>query len=199
MHTLPDLPYEFDALEPTIDAKTMQIHHDLHHGGYVNKLNAAVESHPELQEKSLEDILKNLDVIPDEIRTAVQNNGGGHWNHSFFWKIMKPGGSTPEGEVSDAINESFGSFDAFKEQFSQAAATLFGSGWAWLVKDDSGKLSIIKTVNQDNPISVNMQPVLGLDVWEHAYYLNYQNKRADYINKWFDILNWEEINKNFIK
>jgi Fe-Mn family superoxide dismutase len=197
-HVLPDLPYSYDALEPSIDAKTMEIHHGKHHQGYVNNLNAALENHPELQEKSVEDLISDLNSIPENIRNAVRNNGGGHANHSLFWPCMGPdGGGTPEGELADAINSAFGSFDNFKDQFSKAAATRFGSGWAWLCVDNNGDLVVTSTPNQDNPISDGLKPVLGLDVWEHAYYLNYQNRRPDYVSSWWNVVNWNQVVLNF--
>ncbi len=197
-HVLPDLPYSYDALEPSIDAKTMEIHHGKHHQGYVNNLNAALENHPELQEKSVEDLISDLNSIPENIRNAVRNNGGGHANHSLFWPCMGPdAGGTPEGELADAINSAFGSFDNFKDQFSKAAATRFGSGWAWLCVDNNGDLVVTSTPNQDNPISDGLKPVLGLDVWEHAYYLNYQNRRPDYVNSWWNVVNWNQVVLNF--
>jgi Fe-Mn family superoxide dismutase len=196
-HQLPPLPYAYNALEPHIDELTMQIHHDRHHATYVNNLNAALEGHPELQEKSLEELLKNLDSVPESIRTAVRNNGGGHANHTLFWEIMSPnGGGQPTGALADAINSTFGSFENFKEQFTKAAVGRFGSGWAWLVVDN-GKLAITSTPNQDNPIMEGKTPILGLDVWEHAYYLKYQNKRPDYIAAWWNVVNWAEVNKRF--
>ena len=197
-HVLPDLPYSYDALEPSIDAKTMEIHHGKHHQGYVNNLNAALENHPELQEKSVEDLISDLNSISENIRNAVRNNGGGHANHSLFWPCMGPdGGGTPEGELADAINSAFGSFDNFKDQFSKAAATRFGSGWAWLCVDNNGDLVVTSTPNQDNPISDGLKPVLGLDVWEHAYYLNYQNRRPDYVSSWWNVVNWNQVVLNF--
>lgn len=197
-HVLPDLPYSYDALEPNIDAKTMEIHHGKHHQGYVNNLNAALENHPELQDKSVEDLISDLNSIPEDIRNAVRNNGGGHANHSLFWPCMGPnGGGSPEGELADAINSAFGSFDNFKDQFSKAAATRFGSGWAWLCVDGSGNLVVTSTPNQDNPISDGLKPVLGLDVWEHAYYLNYQNRRPDYVSSWWNVVNWNQVAQNF--
>jgi len=197
-HVLPDLPYSYDALEPSIDAKTMEIHHGKHHQGYVNNLNAALENHPELQEKSVEDLISDLNSIPENIRNAVRNNGGGHANHSLFWPCMGPdGGGTPEGELADAINSAFGSFDDFKDQFSKAAATRFGSGWAWLCVDNNGNLVVTSTPNQDNPISEGLKPVLGLDVWEHAYYLNYQNRRPDYVSSWWNVVNWNQVAQYF--
>jgi Fe-Mn family superoxide dismutase len=197
-HELPRLPYGYDALEPHIDARTMEIHHTKHHQGYVNNLNAALEKHPELDKKSVEDLLKDLNSIPEDIRTAVRNNGGGHANHSMFWPIMSPdGGGEPEGKLADAINSSFGSFSDFKDQFSKAAAGRFGSGWAWLCVDRGGKLTITSTPNQDNPVSDGLSPVLGLDVWEHAYYLKYQNRRPDYISAWWNVVNWKQVEKNY--
>ncbi len=197
-HVLPDLPYSYDALEPSIGAKTMEIHHGKHHQSYVNNLNAALENHPELQDKSVEDLISDLNSIPENIRNAVRNNGGGHANHSLFWPCMGPdGGGTPEGELADAINSAFGSFDNFKDQFSKAAATRFGSGWAWLCVDNNGDLVVTSTPNQDNPISDGLKPVLGLDVWEHAYYLNYQNRRPDYVSSWWNVVNWNQVVLNF--
>jgi Fe-Mn family superoxide dismutase len=196
--TLPELDYSYDALEPYIDAKTMEIHHTKHHGGYVTKTNAAIEKYPELAGKSIEDLLRDLNAIPEDIRTAIRNNGGGHYNHSIFWKIMSPnGGGEPIGELADAINSVFGSFENFKETFSNAAATRFGSGWAWLVINGS-RLEVLSTPNQDNPISQGMKPVMGLDVWEHAYYLKYQNRRPEYISNWWNVVNWESVNQRFL-
>ncbi|HEX5970328.1 MAG TPA: superoxide dismutase [Gemmatimonadaceae bacterium] len=196
--TLPPLPYPTNALEPHIDAQTMEIHHDKHHGAYVNNLNAALEKAPELQGKSLDDLLKNLNAVPESIRTAVRNNGGGHWNHSMFWQIMSPkGGGAPSGKLAEAINKSFGDFEKFKEQFNAAGGARFGSGWAWLI-NDGGKLSIISTPNQDNPLMDGKPaPILGLDVWEHAYYLKYQNRRPDYMKAWWNVVNWPEVEKRF--
>ena len=193
--TLPDLPYDINALEPHIDAKTMGIHHGKHHQAYVTNLNAALESHPELQEKTALELVKNLDAIPEDIRTAVRNHGGGHVNHSLFWTVMGPnGGGQPSGAVADGINGSFGDFDTFKAEFNKAAATVFGSGWAWLCVGDDGKLLVTKTANQDNPISTGAgTPILGLDVWEHAYYLEYQNRRPDYINAWWNVVDWNRV------
>ncbi|ABX31057.1 Superoxide dismutase [Petrotoga mobilis SJ95] len=195
---LPKLSYPYDALEPYIDATTMEIHHTKHHGGYVKNLNAALEKYPEWASKSIEDILKDLDNIPEDIRTTVRNNGGGHYNHSIFWTIMGPnGGGEPSGKLAESIDKTFGSFDKFKEEFSNAAVTRFGSGWAWLVLDNYGHLSILSTPNQDNPITYSLKPVLGLDVWEHAYYLKYQNKRPEYIQAWWNIVNWEAVTKRY--
>ncbi len=197
-HQLPDLPYDYSALEPHIDAKTMEIHHSKHHQGYVNNLNAALEKHPGLAEKSLEDLLKDIDSIPEDIRTAVRNNGGGHANHSLFWTCMSPGGGKePSEELIEAVNSVFGNFEAFRSTFSNAAATRFGSGWAWLCVDRDGKLVVTSTQNQDNPVSEGLRPILGLDVWEHAYYLNYQNRRPDYIKAWWNVVNWEKVSENF--
>ncbi|MDY0405559.1 superoxide dismutase [Virgibacillus sp. 179-BFC.A HS] len=194
---LPELPYAYDALEPTIDKETMNIHHTKHHNTYVTKLNAALEGHADLQEKSLEDLISNLDAVPEDIRTAVRNNGGGHANHSLFWKVLSPnGGGEPTGELADKINDKFGSFDKFKEEFAAAAAGRFGSGWAWLVLDN-GELAIESTPNQDSPLMEGKKPLLGLDVWEHAYYLKYQNKRPEYISAFWNIVNWDEVAKNY--
>lgn len=191
---LPGLPYAYNALEPHIDEQTMNIHHTKHHGGYVTKLNAALESHADWASKSIEEILAALDQVPESIRTAVQNNGGGHANHTLFWQIMGPSaGGEPSGTLADAINNTFGSFTSFKEQFAAAAAGRFGSGWAWLVVDNAGKLSIMSTPNQDSPISQGLKPILGLDVWEHAYYLKYQNRRPDYIGAWWSVVNWAKV------
>jgi Fe-Mn family superoxide dismutase len=196
-HELPPLPYAFNALEPFIDEQTMQIHHGKHHQAYVNNLNAALDKHPELHSKSLEQLLGDLNAVPEDIRTAVRNNGGGHLNHTFFWQIMGPNaGGAPTGAVAEAINKAFGSFDAFKEAFSKAAVGRFGSGWAWLVKSGDG-VEITSTPNQDTPVMEGKTPILGIDVWEHAYYLKYQNKRPDYITAWFNVVNWAEVNKRF--
>jgi len=197
LYKLPKLPYAYDALEPHIDAKTMEIHHTKHHQGYIDKLKAALEGHPDLMKMPPEALLMKLDAIPEEIRTAVQNQGGGHVNHSFFWKIMGPRkGGQPKGELAEAINAKFGSFAAFKEAFSNAAASRFGSGWAWLVKSPSG-LEVISTANQDSPLSLGKQPIIGVDVWEHAYYLKYQNKRPDYVVAWWNVVNWDQAAENF--
>ena len=196
-HQLPNLPYGFDALEPHIDVQTMQIHHGKHHAAYVNNLNAALDKHPELHQQSLEDLLKNINTVPEDIRTAVRNHGGGHANHSMFWVIMAPkGGGEPKAKLGDAIKKTFGDFARFKEQFAQAATTRFGSGWAWLTLS-KGKLEISSTANQDNPIMDGKIPVMGLDVWEHAYYLKYQNRRPDYIAAWWNVVNWAEIEKRY--
>jgi Fe-Mn family superoxide dismutase len=195
--TLPPLPYDFAALEPHIDAKTMEIHHGKHHQAYVNNLNAALEKAPELANKSLDDLMRNVNAAPEAVRTAVRNNGGGHWNHSMFWQIMSPkSGGEPTGKIGDAIRSSFGDFAKFREQFNAAGASRFGSGWVWLV-NNGGKLSITSTPNQDNPLMENQKAILGLDVWEHAYYLKYQNRRPDYMNAWWNVVNWAEVEKRF--
>lgn len=193
--TLPPLPYPADALEPYIDKTTMEIHHDKHHAAYVTNLNKALESAPDLQNKSLEELLaNNLAIVPENIRTAVRNNGGGHANHSFFWPLLKAGSGAPTGEIASVISSTFGSFDSFKEKFAAAAAGRFGSGWAWLVKSGSG-FEITSTANQDSPLMEGKKPVLGLDVWEHAYYLKYQNRRPEYIAAFWNVINWDEANK----
>lgn len=194
-HELPALPYANDALEPHFDALTMEIHHDRHHATYVNNLNAALEGQEELAGKTVEELIANLDAVPENIRTAVRNNGGGHSNHSLFWTLLSPnGGGAPTGDVAEAINTAFGSYDNFKAEFTKAATTRFGSGWAWLVVDN-GDLAVTSTPNQDSPVMEGKTPILGLDVWEHAYYLKYQNKRPDYIASFFNAINWEEVNK----
>ena len=194
--TLPALPYAYDALEPHIDARTMEIHHTKHHQTYVNNLNAALEKAPQLEGKSLDDLMRNINSVPEAVRTAVRNNGGGHWNHSQFWEWMGPKrGGEPSGRLADAIKSSFGAFSKFKEQFAAAATGRFGSGWAWLVDEGNGKLSITSTPNQDNPLMDGKKPILGLDVWEHAYYLKYQNKRPDYIAAWWNVVNWDAVAK----
>ena len=194
-HSLPPLPYPFDALEPHIDKQTMEIHHGKHHAAYVNNLNAALEKHPDLQSRSVEDLIKGINTVPEDIRTAVRNNGGGHINHSMFWQIMGPkAGGPPTGAIADAIASSFGSFDAFKEQVGKAAVGRFGSGWAWVI-DQGGKLVIESTGNQDSPLMEGKKPVFGIDVWEHAYYLKYQNRRPDYVTAWWNVVNWTEVNK----
>jgi superoxide dismutase, Fe-Mn family len=195
--TLPPLPYPSDALEPYIDKQTMEIHHGKHHNAYVTNLNKALESAPDLANKTVEELLaNNLAAVPENIKTAVRNNGGGHANHSFFWPILagKAGGS-PTGNVKSVIEGTFGSFDAFKEKFNATAASRFGSGWAWLVKDGNGKFDVYSTANQDSPLMEGKTPILGLDVWEHAYYLKYQNRRPDYIAAWWNVVNWDEVNK----
>ena len=192
-HELAPLPYAFDALEPHIDAQTMQIHHGKHHAAYVNNLNAALKDHADLQAKSVEDLITDLAALPESIRTAVRNNGGGHVNHTMFWQIMGPkGGGAPTGKVADAINGAFGSFDAFKEQMNKGGATRFGSGWVWLV-DAGGKLVVESTANQDNPMMEGKRPIMGIDVWEHAYYLHYQNRRPDYLAAWWNVINWDAV------
>ena len=194
-HSLPPLPYASDALEPHIDKQTMEIHHGKHHNAYVTNLNAALEKHPELQSKSAEDLITGINSVPEDIRTAVRNNGGGHVNHSMFWQIMGPNaGGPPTGAIADAINGSFGTFDTFKELLGKAGVGRFGSGWAWVI-DQGGKLAIESTPNQDNPMMDGKKPVFGIDVWEHAYYLKYQNRRPDYISAWWNVVNWNEINK----
>jgi len=195
---LPPLPYAEDALEPHVDARTMSIHHDKHHAAYTNNLNKALEGHSNLASKSIEELLGDLDSVPESIRTAVRNNGGGYANHSLFWQIMGPdGGGSPSGALADAINAAFGSFDAFKEAFSKAAGTRFGSGWAWLYVDGDGNLAVTSTPNQDTPLMDGHTPILGLDVWEHAYYLNYQNRRPDYIAAWWNVVDWDAVAENF--
>lgn len=196
-YTLPDLPYAYDALEPYIDVETMHLHHDKHHNTYVTNLNAAIDKHPELGTKSIEELIADMDSIPEDIRTAVRNNGGGHANHAFFWEIMAPNaGGAPTGDIKEAIDSTFGSFDKLKEEFKIAATGRFGSGWAWLVLNN-GKLEITSTPNQDSPLMDGKTPVLGLDVWEHAYYLNYKNVRPDYIDAFWNLVNWDEVNKRF--
>ena len=195
-YTLPDLPYGYDALEPYIDVETMHLHHDKHHNTYVTNLNAAIEKYPELAEQSVEELVTNLSEVPEDIRTAVRNNGGGHANHSFFWKIMAPNaGGEPTGEIKSAIDEAFGGFEKMKEEFKTAATGRFGSGWAWLVMNN-GKLEITSTANQDSPLTDGKTPIIGLDVWEHAYYLKYKNVRPDYIAAFWDVVNWDQANKN---
>lgn len=196
-YTLPALPYDYNALEPHIDARTMEIHHTKHHQAYIDKANAALEGHADLASKSIEDLMRGLSSVPESIRSAIRNNGGGHANHSLFWTIMSPnGGGAPSGELGDAMNAKFGSFDDFKKEFANAAATRFGSGWAWL-SVDGGSLVLESTPNQDTPLSEGRTPILGLDVWEHAYYLNYQNRRPDYISAFWNVVNWEQVAKNF--
>jgi Fe-Mn family superoxide dismutase len=198
-HELPPLPYDYNALEPHIDEQTMRIHHDKHHATYVNNLNAALEKHPDLQQKSIEDLLRGINSVPEDIRTAVRNNGGGHANHTMFWELMAPGGSAePKGAIGDAIKAAFGGVDQFKEQFAKAGVGRFGSGWAWLI-DAGGKLVIESSANQDSPLMEGKKPILGLDVWEHAYYLKYQNRRPDYIAAWWNVVNWDAVNKQFGK
>jgi Fe-Mn family superoxide dismutase len=195
--TLPALPYDFAALEPHIDAKTMEIHHGKHHQTYVNNLNAAIEKAPELASKSLDDLMRNVNTLPEAVRTPIRNNGGGHWNHSMFWQLMAPkAGGEPGGNLGPAIKSAFGDFAKFREQFSAAGVGRFGSGWAWLI-NKGGKLSISSTPNQDNPLMEGQKAIMGLDVWEHAYYLKYQNRRPDYINAWWNVVNWKEVEKRF--
>ena len=195
---LPPLPYAEDALEPHIDARTMSIHHDKHHAGYTRKLNSALEGHGEWQNRSIEEILSNIDQLPEEIITAVRNNGGGYHNHSLFWKVMSPdGGGQPSGELASAINQKFGSFEAFKEKFSEAASGRFGSGWGWLVVTEDGGLDVYNTPNQNSPLMQGDTPILGLDVWEHAYYLKYQNRRGDYVDAWWNVVNWDQVADNY--
>jgi len=193
--TLPPLPYAFDALEPYIDKATMEIHHGKHHAAYVTNLNKALESAPELQSKSIEDLLKDFASVPEAIKTAVRNNGGGHANHSLFWTLLAKDQGAPTGDISSVINSNFGSYDAFKEKFTAAATGRFGSGWAWLVKDSAGKFEITSTANQDSPYMEGKKPILGLDVWEHAYYLKYQNRRPEYISAWWNAINWNTVNE----
>jgi superoxide dismutase, Fe-Mn family len=196
--TLPELPYAYDALEPYIDAKTMEIHYTKHHAAYIAKLNAALEGHSALQQQTIDALLTDLNYIPEAIRTTVRNNGGGHFNHTFFWQLMCKNGETePRGHIGAAIKQSFGTFAQFQEQFNATAQAVFGSGWAWLVADKNGILKIMSTPNQDTPISQGLKPIMGLDVWEHAYYLMYQNRRPDYINAWWHVLNWPQIEDNY--
>jgi Fe-Mn family superoxide dismutase len=198
-HQLPALPYDFAALEPHIDAQTMQIHHGKHHAAYVANLNAALEKYPDLQKKSAEELISDLASIPEDIRTAVRNNGGGHVNHTMFWEIMGPGkGGAPTGQIAEAINAAFGSFDKFKDELNKAGMGRFGSGWAWLV-DANGTLVVESTPNQDNPLMEGKKPILGVDVWEHAYYLKYQNRRADYLSAWWNVVNWDAVNARLKK
>jgi len=198
-HEVPALPYSFDALEPHIDARTMEIHHDKHHAAYVTNLNKALEGHADLQKKSVEDLLRDIKKVPEDIRTAVQNNGGGHANHTFFWTIMSPdGGGEPGGDLKKAIDKTFGDFSSFRAQVADAAVKRFGSGWAWLSAGKDG-LKVHSTANQDSPLMDGRTPILGLDVWEHAYYLKYQNKRPDYIAAWWNVVNWDEVAKRYAK
>lgn len=201
MFELPKLPYAFDALEPYLDAKTMELHHGKHHQTYVTKLNEAVQSASELEGKTLEQLLTSLGSVPEKVRTAVRNHGGGHYNHSLFWQIMSPpaggGGGEPPGKLGEAVVKNFGDFGKFREAFTKAALGVFGSGWAWLVCDAQRKLSIVTTPNQDSPISQNLRPLLGLDVWEHAYYLKYQNRRPEYVENWWQVVNWEEVTRRY--
>jgi Fe-Mn family superoxide dismutase len=197
-HELPPLPYDYSALEPVIDAATMKLHHDMHHAAYVKNLNAALEKHPELQSKSAEDLIRDLNAIPEDIRGAVRNNGGGHVNHSMFWKIMKPkGGGDPTGAIGEAITKAFGNLKDFQTKFNDAGVKQFGSGWVWLAAKPSGEVQILSTPNQDNPISQGLFPIFGNDVWEHAYYLKYNNRRPEYLAAWWNAINWDEINKRY--
>jgi len=197
MFTLPDLPYDFNAFEPYIDARTMEIHHGKHHQAYIDNLNKALEKAPTLHGKTIEEILSNLEASPEEVRTAIRNHGGGHYNHSLFWKVMSGSGAgEPSGVLLDKINASFGSVDGFKEQFSQAAITRFGSGWGWLSVDNGGGLLVHSTPNQDTPLMRGFKPILGIDVWEHAYYLLYQNRRPEYVNNFWNVINWEQVSQN---
>jgi Fe-Mn family superoxide dismutase len=198
-HAVPPLPYDYTALEPHIDEQTMRIHHDKHHAAYVTNLNAALEKAPDLQQKSIEELLQGINSVPEEIKTAVRNNGGGHHNHTMFWEIMGPGkGGTPSGALGEAITSSFGTFDSFKEQFAKGGVGRFGSGWVWLI-DAGGKLAIESTANQDSPLMEGKKAILGLDVWEHAYYLKYQNRRPDYITAWWNVVNWDAVSQRFSK
>ncbi len=199
MHKLPTLPYDYSDLSPYIDEETMRLHHNKHHQTYIDKLNIALEKYPDLAEKSAEELLLDLEAVPAEIRTAVQNHGGGHANHSFFWQIMRPGrtDNVPEGDLLFKLNEVFGGLDAFKEKFTASALGQFGSGWAWLVLNSSSELEIITTTNQNSPLSLGAKPIIGVDVWEHAYYLKYQNRRPEYLENWFAVINWTKANENF--
>lgn len=199
-YKLPELSYAYDALEPHIDKMTMEIHHTKHHQAYIDNLNKALEGHKEYQDMKIWELVAKLDSLPEEIKTAVRNNGGGHLNHKMFWKIMSPnGGGNPVGKVAEKIDEDFGGFDKFKEELKKAALGRFGSGWAWLVVDENGKFQITSTANQDNPITEGKKPLLGIDVWEHAYYLKYQNKRADYIDSWFNVVDWNKVEEKYNK
>ncbi len=197
-HEVPPLPYDYNALEPYIDEETMHLHHDKHHATYVNNLNTALQKYPELQDKSAEELIRDLNSVPEDIRTAVRNNGGGHVNHTMFWEIMGPnGGGEPTGALAEAIKESFGDLDGLKQQFNDAGTKRFGSGWAWLVRTADGKLQVTSTANQDNPLSEGNYPVMGNDVWEHAYYLKYQNRRPEYLAAWWNVVNWDAVAKRF--
>jgi len=197
-YELPPLPYDYNALEPYIDTQTMQLHHDKHHQAYVTNLNNALQGHDQLASMSVDDLIRNISQVPENIRTAVQNSGGGHSNHSMFWTIMKRnGGGEPTGDLANAIQQAFGSFDAFKTAFNDAGAKRFGSGWAWLVLDQNGKLQVISTANQDSPLMSGLYPVMGNDVWEHAYYLKYQNRRPEYLNAWWNVVNWDEVARRY--
>jgi superoxide dismutase, Fe-Mn family len=195
-HEVPPLPYDYAALEPYIDAQTMTLHHDKHHATYVTNLNNALQKYPQLQSKSVEELIRDIKSVPDDIRTAVRNNAGGHVNHTMFWKIMKPkGGGAPTGKIADEIKTAFGKFEDFQKLFNETGTKQFGSGWVWLVRNSGGKLQVLSTPNQDNPMMDGHHPIMGNDVWEHAYYLKYQNKRADYLAAWWNVVNWDEINK----
>ena len=197
-YELPPLPYDYSALEPHIDTQTMQLHHDKHHAAYVNNLNAALQSHTQLASLSIDDLVRRLHEVPESARAAVRNNGGGHSNHSMFWQIMGPnGGGQPSGDLASAIQEAFGSFDQFKTAFNDGGVKRFGSGWTWLVLDKSGKLALTSTANQDSPLTEGLYPVMGNDVWEHAYYLKYQNRRPDYLNAWWNVVNWDEVSRRY--
>ena len=193
IHELPKLPYEYNSLEPSIDAKTMEIHYTKHHQGYVNKLNVALEKFPDLQKKTVNELISDMDSIPKDIRVSVKNNGGGHSNHSLFWEVMSPGGEGCGGKILEKINENFGNFENFREKFSELATSHFGSGWVWLIVEENGSLAIMTTINQDSPLMYGKKPILGLDVWEHAYYLKYQNKRPDYISAFWNVVNWKKV------
>ena len=193
IHELPELQYEYNSLEPSVDAKTMEIHHSKHHQGYVNKLNVDLENFPELQKKSVNELISDMDSVPEDIRVPVRNNGGGHSNHSLFWEIMSPDGGKCEGKILEKINENFGSLEEFKNKFSDAAKSHFGSGWVWLIIEPGNNLAIMTTINQDSPLMYGKKPILGLDVWEHAYYLKYQNKRPDYIGAFWNVVNWKKV------
>jgi Fe-Mn family superoxide dismutase len=196
-YELPQLPYAYDALEPHIDARTMEIHHTKHHQTYITNVNNALKDHPDLANKSVEELIRDLSSVPESIRTVVRNNGGGHANHSFFWQIMGPNGGEPTGKLADDINSTFGGLDGLKEKINAAGAGRFGSGWSWLVKGKDGKLEVMSTPNQDSPLMDGMTPVLGVDVWEHAYYLNYQNRRPDYLKAWWNVVNWAEVSRRY--
>lgn len=200
-YELPQLPYGYDALEPYLDAKTMEIHHTKHHQAYTNNLNAALDKHPEIADMSLEKLLADLTLVPEDIRTAIRSSGGGYWNHDFFWKVMashsaEASRGEPKGEIADAISASFADFAAFKDTFTKTASGIFGSGWAWLVVGEDGKLSVISTPNQDSPLALRQKPLLALDIWEHAYYLKFQNRRPEYIDAWWNVVNWDAVEKN---
>ena len=197
MFELPPLPYDYDALEPHIDKETMMVHHDKHHNAYMTKLNAALEKYPELFEKKIEEILSDVNEIPEDIRTAVINNGGGYYHHNIFWEMMSPDGGKPKGGLKEAIDEKFGSFENFKKEFTDEAATHFASGWTWLIKNQDGNIAIYSTPNQDSPISIGLTPLIGIDTWEHAYYLKYQNRRPEYIEAWWNVINWDYAENNF--